>query len=869
MTFLEKLKFRNKLLLMLLVPIAGLLYFSIGGIMEKTRLSSEMSSITPLAELAVKISALVHETQKERGATAGFLGSKGAKFSSELKTQRSNTDGRVKELNVFLKGFEADIYGGNFKRNLNASMQMLTGIDDKRAGVSAFKLTTKEAIGYYTNMNASFLDVINNITKLSTNAEITTLATAYVNFLQGKERAGIERAVLSNTFALNKFAPGMFNKFSFLVAAQKIYNSVYTSLANDEQREFFNRKMADPSVKEVTKMEDIAFDKGAASERFLLTAILYENMGYGGAIHQFKNYVLRYQSKYVDRFNKRYDTIIETIEKYKSLSGVDENSKKNLSTIRETIDKYKNAITTATNMINKNHTIREIDGVIKIDDSPAIKALNELASSSVGNFGVDATYWFSTITKKINLLKEVEDKLSADLVNSANELKRQADGAKILYIALTCIIILMSAFLSFLIGMGILRQMGGEPAVIVDLAEKVAGGDLTVKIEDSGMKITGLYAAMKDMLDRLSDVVTNINFASENVTSGSSEISSSAQTLSEGATEQAAAAEEASSSMEQMTSNIRQNADNAKQTEQIASKSASDAKEGGEAVSEAVNAMKQIAEKISIIEEIARQTNLLALNAAIEAARAGEHGKGFAVVASEVRKLAERSQQAAGEISGLSTSSVEVAEKAGTMLSKLVPDIQKTAELVQEISAASEEQNSGAEQINKAIQQLDMVIQRNASSSEELASTSEELSSQARQLEDTIGFFKIDHNLIGHQGGGAGINFSTIRFKHLQWKSKLRDFLDGKEALTEAEAVSHQDCALGKWYYGEGLERFGDIAEMKKMEKPHAELHTAVKEIVNLKNAGNIQAAEKEFKKIEPLSHKIVDLLNVIEKKVA
>ena len=198
--------------------------------------------------------------------------------------------------------------------------------------------------------------------------------------------------------------------------------------------------------------------------------------------------------------------------------------------------------------------------------------------------------------------------------------------------------------------------------------------------------------------------------------------------------------------MEEMVSNIKQNADNAQQTEKIALKAAQDAREGGKAVTETVSAMKEIANKISIIEEIARQTNLLALNAAIEAARAGEHGKGFAVVATEVRKLAERSQTAAGEINKLSASSVEVAEKAGEMLTRIVPDIQKTAELVSEINAASNEQNSGAEQINKAIQQLDKVIQQNASATEQMASTSEELSTQAEQLQETIGFLRIGDN---------------------------------------------------------------------------------------------------------------------------
>jgi methyl-accepting chemotaxis protein len=211
--------------------------------------------------------------------------------------------------------------------------------------------------------------------------------------------------------------------------------------------------------------------------------------------------------------------------------------------------------------------------------------------------------------------------------------------------------------------------------------------------------------------------------------------------------------------MEEMSSNIQQNADNARQTEAIAQKAASDAKSSGEAVGKTVAAMRKISEKISIVEEIARQTNLLALNAAIEAARAGEHGRGFAVVASEVRKLAEQSQQAAAEITELSTGSVKIAEAAGDMLEKLVPDIQKTSDLVQEIAAASTEQNAGVEQINKALQQLDTVIQQNASASEEMSSTSEELSAQAVQLQQTVSFFRI----AGQRGGGRVVTAARTR----------------------------------------------------------------------------------------------------------
>lgn len=298
------------------------------------------------------------------------------------------------------------------------------------------------------------------------------------------------------------------------------------------------------------------------------------------------------------------------------------------------------------------------------------------------------------------------------------------------------------------------RQLGRDPAEIAYIAEEIAKGNLGLKFEE---KAVGVYANMKDMAAQLIDVVSNVRDGSTNVAAGSTELSASAQSMSQGATEQAAAVEEVSSSMEQMASNIAQNTENAQATEGIAQQSAVDAEESGVAVREAVGAMNNIAEKISIIEEIARQTNLLALNAAIEAARAGEHGKGFAVVAAEVRKLAERSGEAAGEISELSGSTVQVAEKAGGMLEELVPNIQKTAELVQEITAASNEQNSGAQQISQAISQLDSVIQQNASASEEMASTSEELSGQSIQLEQVISFFQMNGN-----GNGNGSRVSQV-----------------------------------------------------------------------------------------------------------
>ncbi|MDA8141762.1 MAG: methyl-accepting chemotaxis protein [Desulfobacteraceae bacterium] len=278
----------------------------------------------------------------------------------------------------------------------------------------------------------------------------------------------------------------------------------------------------------------------------------------------------------------------------------------------------------------------------------------------------------------------------------------------------------------------------------VQVADRLAEGDLTAEIHVESQDETGqMLTAMKRMVAKLKEVVGEILSASEKVAAKSRQMSTHSAEMSRGAQGQAAAAQEASSSMEQMAANIKQNADNAIQTEKIALNSSNKAKTSGHAVQETVAAMKGIAEKIGVIEEIARKTDLLALNAAIEAARAGEHGKGFAVVASEVRKLAEHSQAAAAQISKLSASSVAIAEQAGNLITDLVPEIQKTAELVQEITAASNEQNTGAGQINQAIQQLDQVIQQNTGAAEEMSAASGELSGQADQLQHTISFFRI------------------------------------------------------------------------------------------------------------------------------
>ncbi|MDV3252750.1 MCP four helix bundle domain-containing protein [Devosia sp. BK] len=389
----------------------------------------------------------------------------------------------------------------------------------------------------------------------------------------------------------------------------------------------------------------------------------------------------------------------------------------------------------------------------------------------------------------ISLLDELNGQITTTLAQMDSETNAQYDASSMLLLVAAGFTLILSLAVAFWISMtissGLRRAIGLADAISIgdlnqkiehkandeirdlansltvmtdnlrasaNIADQIANGDLTVQPKRLSDKDT-LGIALERMVEKLRDVITDAISSANNVSAGAQEMSATAEQLSQGATEQASSTEEASASMEEMASTIKQSADNASQTEKIARQSAADAIASGNAVNNAVSAMQTIAEKIMVVQEIARQTDLLALNAAVEAARAGEHGRGFAVVASEVRKLAERSQAAAAEISTLSGTTVKAAQSAGDMLNKLVPDIQRTAELVEEITAGSREQNAGAAQINTAIQQLDKVTQQNTSASEELSSTAEELASQAEQLQAAISYFRL--------GGAANANLAA------------------------------------------------------------------------------------------------------------
>ena len=406
-------------------------------------------------------------------------------------------------------------------------------------------------------------------------------------------------------------------------------------------------------------------------------------------------------------------------------------------------------------------------------------------------------------------------------------------------------------------------------------------GDLTNTIERA---YDGIFGEVKNnvngTIEQLRGIVNEIRESSIQIDGTSAEIASGNTNLSSRTEQQAAALEQVASSMEEITSTVKQNADNAAHANVLATDAGSTADEGGQVVEKAVTAMTEInqssariAEIIGVIDEIAFQTNLLALNASVEAARAGEQGRGFAVVATEVRNLAGRSATAAKEIKDLINDSVkkvqagtELVNESGERLSEIVTGVKRVKDIVAEIAAASSEQSTGVDQISTAITSMDDLTQQNAALAEEASAASTNMSELAQVMNRQMQFFNTE--MSEKQQQASSLDFALAKTKHMAWKNKLRHFLDGKEALTSAHAVSHKDCDLGKWLYSDGLKMYGDIPQMMEMEDVHEKMHGYIGDIIRQYNDGNKQEAEKLFKSVVNCSDSVVGCLNHVENEI-
>lgn len=489
----------NKISIIVLVPFLLILYFSILDINEKLQVLDEVNDIEQLSLLSVKLSSLIHETQKERGATGVYMGGDGIGFKTELDKQRKLTDLKRANFDYFVNNFNSELFGSEFKLSYDSMLTHLGKLDEHRIHVDNLGTTDQEGIDYYTQLNAKMLDVIGHISKLSTNAHVSTLIASYVNFLKAKEKAGIERAVGSVFFAADKFSKGQLEYYNSLIVSQDTFFSVFATFATNEHYDLFLKKMSEQVVTDVQKMRDTATKSETEDE---LLSDLWIQMGYGGAIYNFKNYILRGEQKYIDKFNSEYKETIKIINELNSLETSNNYKKTRLKIVRETFDAYDNNLKVAMVMKEEGATISEIDFLVKIDDAPALSALNGLIEFE--NFNLDATLWFRLMTEKINLLKDVEDKIASDLQFSVRDIREKAVMSLYFSIALIFLIVFIG-FLTFYLSRSITRPI----LKLKEDAQLIGKGKFGIKIDTSASDEIGdlakSFKGMKEDLQTSSD----------------------------------------------------------------------------------------------------------------------------------------------------------------------------------------------------------------------------------------------------------------------------------------------------------------------------------------------------------------------------
>lgn len=746
MSFINNLKMKNKLILLFIFPIIGIAYFLVGEVWEKSIQLKAAGDIQALSSLAAEISGVVHELQKERGLTSLYTSNRGTESAAVLSEQRTKTDKKIDDLHTFLTGFKAEQFGFEFKKILDEAMLNFNSLKERRNYANSLAASMNEIIGYYTNTIAQFLNVVSYMPRVSKDPEITTLTVAYVNLMLAKEKAGQERAIMSNTFEKDIFGKGMFRKFTSVVDSQTTYINVFLLMVPLDEKEFYKSKMQGQFIDEVEKMRNTAFEK-----------------------------------------------------------------------------------------------------------------------ADTGNFGVDAGHWFKVMTGKINLLKEVEGKLSADLNNKSADIKSSVQRTLVFYIIITAITIIVSSVLTYIIVRSILMplyQMG-------EASKRLANGELDVSVEiNSGDEIGELGKGLGQVILNLRGMIGNIRDTSDTVTNTSARIADDAREVAKGSEAQSSSidsigytiekinatmseiarnadtlassvedssfavlelaagitemaentetlftsVDETTASIQEMSGSIKEVAGhteamsssavsvsssvgemnttikgveaNAKETTRLAERVIDDARSGMSSVEDTIAGMDKIKgltqdsarvieglsgriEKIGkileVIQNVADETQLLSLNAAIVAAQAGAHGRGFAVVADEIKGMAEKTTsstkevaeiikairveganavKAMGDVNMGVENGVLISRKAGDALKKIVGSARSSTERIMEIAKATNEQTGAAEQIMKAAESLAQMSERIAAATQEQSRGSGHIMTAAERMKDITSTLK-------------------------------------------------------------------------------------------------------------------------------
>jgi class 3 adenylate cyclase len=497
---LKNINISHKLVLMALLPIVGLIYFTSAITLDKLAIVKQMDLLQELSILTVKSSLLIHELQKERGMSAGFIGSKGNKFPQALQIQRKLTNIAVKQFKLFLNKFEANAFGDEITDNLKFIFASLEVIEIKRNSINNLALSLEEEMSYYTQIIDALLTNINHLSKVITDVKLYNKVVAYAKLLQAKEKAGLERATLNNVFSRDEghFVPSMYSQFILLLSLQTVYIKDFFVYASFEQKKFYWQIIRGKAIEDVEKIRQLAIDKQLKRQ---LISDLQIQLGYGGLIHNFKNYVLRGKQKYIDAFHEQYQNVAVIMTKYQQLPDISPTDISNLEIVKKTFDKYNQYLSVALDLKSHHKTIDEVDIIVKIDDTPAIIALETLRDSS--RLHQEPKIWWKMATDRIERFKHVEDHIADDLKLSAKRLKEDAQSVFLVSFVITGTTISLTLLLSTLFAHGITKPL----QILINAANKISTGDRygIYIAKDSKDEIGVLSGAMDQMLNSICD----------------------------------------------------------------------------------------------------------------------------------------------------------------------------------------------------------------------------------------------------------------------------------------------------------------------------------------------------------------------------